>query len=223
MLQLNSELQKKPICATLLKVLSVNTGSKKMGCLIVYLDIQLARDESTIIFGEDVKFGGVFRCTVRVVSWIFFIVLQGWIDGQVWIGPSVQHPSLWTGNRLHDVLKAFILINVKGIAGFGIGAAVAGACTIAEIQFADYIFPAFDQVPEENLTSPFILSQRLSTRRQSTDIVPEMSLIVASSRFDHPALLSVTELTITLSLLKLTLPILPVSKFVSPDHLSKQR
>lgn len=30
--------------------------------------------------------------------------------------------------------------------GFGIGAAVAGATAIAEIQFADYIFPAFDQV-----------------------------------------------------------------------------
>ena len=30
--------------------------------------------------------------------------------------------------------------------GFGIGAAVAGATAIAEIQFADYIYPAFDQV-----------------------------------------------------------------------------
>ena len=30
--------------------------------------------------------------------------------------------------------------------GFGIGAASAGVTTIAEIQFADYIFPAFDQV-----------------------------------------------------------------------------
>lgn len=30
--------------------------------------------------------------------------------------------------------------------GFGIGAATAGATAIAEIQFADYIFPAFDQV-----------------------------------------------------------------------------
>jgi len=29
--------------------------------------------------------------------------------------------------------------------GFGIGAATAGIVTIAEIQFADYIFPAFDQ------------------------------------------------------------------------------
>ncbi len=30
--------------------------------------------------------------------------------------------------------------------GFAIGMAAAGATAIAEIQFADYIFPAFDQV-----------------------------------------------------------------------------
>lgn len=36
----------------------------------------------------------------------------------------------------------------QGIAGFGIGLATAGATAIAEIQFADYIFPAFDQVCE---------------------------------------------------------------------------
>lgn len=30
--------------------------------------------------------------------------------------------------------------------GFGIGLAAAGATAIAEIQFADYILPAFDQV-----------------------------------------------------------------------------
>lgn len=34
----------------------------------------------------------------------------------------------------------------QGIVGFGIGLAVAGSTAIAEIQFADYIFPAFDQV-----------------------------------------------------------------------------
>ena len=34
----------------------------------------------------------------------------------------------------------------QGIAGFGIGLAAAGSTAIAEIQFADYIFPAFDQV-----------------------------------------------------------------------------
>lgn len=35
------------------------------------------------------------------------------------------------------------------MAGFGIGAAAAGATAIAEIQFADYIFPAFDQIVNE--------------------------------------------------------------------------
>lgn len=34
----------------------------------------------------------------------------------------------------------------QGIIGFGIGVANTGATAIAEIQFADYIFPAFDQV-----------------------------------------------------------------------------
>jgi len=34
----------------------------------------------------------------------------------------------------------------QGIIGFGIGLATAGVTPIAEIQFADYIFPAFDQV-----------------------------------------------------------------------------
>lgn len=34
----------------------------------------------------------------------------------------------------------------QGIAGFGIGLALMGQTAIAEIQFADYIYPAFDQV-----------------------------------------------------------------------------
>ena len=34
----------------------------------------------------------------------------------------------------------------QGIVGFAIGMAVAGGRPIAEVQFADYIFPAFDQV-----------------------------------------------------------------------------
>ncbi|KAJ8776990.1 hypothetical protein J1605_015008 [Eschrichtius robustus] len=37
----------------------------------------------------------------------------------------------------------------QGIVGFGIGIAVTGATAIAEIQFADYIFPAFDQIVNE--------------------------------------------------------------------------
>jgi 2-oxoisovalerate dehydrogenase E1 component beta subunit len=34
----------------------------------------------------------------------------------------------------------------QGIAGFAIGMASMGHTAIAEMQFADYIFPAFDQV-----------------------------------------------------------------------------
>ncbi|PWN31468.1 putative branched-chain alpha-keto acid dehydrogenase e1-beta [Meira miltonrushii] len=37
----------------------------------------------------------------------------------------------------------------QGIVGFGIGAAAMGHTVIAEIQFADYIFPAFDQIVNE--------------------------------------------------------------------------
>lgn len=41
------------------------------------------------------------------------------------------------------------LISAQGIAGFGIGMAAMGHTAIAEIQFADYIFPAFDQIVNE--------------------------------------------------------------------------
>lgn len=39
----------------------------------------------------------------------------------------------------------------QGIVAFGIGMAAAGSTAIAEIQFADYIFPAFDQVNSRDL------------------------------------------------------------------------
>jgi len=83
------------------------------------MDLQLGRDESTIIFGEDVKFGGVFRCTNGL--------MEKYGEDRVFNTPLCE----------------------QGIAGFAIGSAVAGACTIAEIQFADYIFPAFDQIVNE--------------------------------------------------------------------------
>lgn len=70
----------------------------------------------SVIFGEDVAFGGVFRCTV---------------------GLQEKHGK----SRVFNTPLC-----EQGIAGFGIGAATAGANAIAEIQFADYILPAFDQV-----------------------------------------------------------------------------
>ena len=39
-------------------------------------------------------------------------------------------------------------LSEQGIVGFGIGLATQGSTAIAEIQFADYIHPAFDQVRE---------------------------------------------------------------------------
>lgn len=69
-----------------------------------------------VIFGEDVAFGGVFRCTTEL-------------------------RSKYGADRVFNTPLC-----EQGIIGFGIGAAVAGATAIAEIQFADYIFPAYDQV-----------------------------------------------------------------------------
>jgi len=83
------------------------------------MDISLQSDPTTIIFGEDVAFGGVFRCTVGL--------REKYGKDRVFNTPLCE----------------------QGIAGFGIGAAVAGTTSIAEIQFADYILPAFDQIVNE--------------------------------------------------------------------------
>jgi len=74
------------------------------------------RQRGVYISGEDVAFGGVFRCTKGL--------LEKYGEERVFNTPLCE----------------------QGIVGFAIGAAVAGSTVIAEIQFADYIFPAFDQV-----------------------------------------------------------------------------
>ncbi|KAI6045567.1 pyruvate dehydrogenase [Pisolithus marmoratus] len=81
------------------------------------LSIVLAKDDTTVVFGEDVAFGGVFRCTMGLA--------EEFGRERVFNTPLTE----------------------QGIAGFGIGLASMGHTAIAEIQFADYIFPAFDQVP----------------------------------------------------------------------------
>lgn len=83
------------------------------------MDSALESDPSTIVFGEDVAFGGVFRCTVGLKD--------KYGKDRVFNSP----------------------LSEQGIVGFGIGAAVAGATAIAEIQFADYIYPAYDQIVNE--------------------------------------------------------------------------
>jgi hypothetical protein len=71
-------------------------------------------------------------------------------------------------------------LSEQGIVGFAIGCATAGATTIAEIQFADYIFPAFDQVGELYHLVIFVPNVscclRLLTKLPNIDTAQEISL-----------------------------------------------
>jgi len=83
------------------------------------LSIALASNPKSILFGEDVAFGGVFRCSVGL--------REKFGPGRVLNAPVAE----------------------QAIAGFAVGLSVAGYQAIAEMQFADYIFPAFDQIVNE--------------------------------------------------------------------------
>lgn len=84
------------------------------------MDICMDRDPNVIVIGQDVGyFGGVFRCT----------------DG------------LQRKFGEHRVIDAPIAEG--GIIGAAIGMGVNGLRPIAEIQFADYIYPGFDQIVSE--------------------------------------------------------------------------
>lgn len=83
------------------------------------LTIALETDNRAIVFGEDVHFGGVFRCTVGLAE-------------------------RFGKKRIFNTP-----LSEQGIVGIGIGYAAQGGTAIAEIQFADYIFPAFDQIVNE--------------------------------------------------------------------------
>ncbi len=84
------------------------------------MDVAMGLDERVVVFGEDVGyFGGVFRCT------------QGL---QAKYGKS----------RCFDAP-----INESGIVGAAIGMAAYGMKPCVEIQFADYMFPAYDQLTQE--------------------------------------------------------------------------
>ena len=69
----------------------------------------LETDPSTIVFGEDVGFGGVFRCSTGL-------------------------RDEFGSDRVFNTP-----LSETGIAGFAIGCAAQGGTAIAEIQFADYV------------------------------------------------------------------------------------
>lgn len=84
------------------------------------LDIAMAQDDRVVCFGEDVGFfGGVFRATSKLQ--------EKYGKDRCFNTPLVE----------------------QGIAGFANGMAAQGMKPVAEIQFADYIFPAFDQIVNE--------------------------------------------------------------------------
>ncbi len=84
------------------------------------MDICMDKDPNVIVIGQDVGyFGGVFRCT----------------DG------------LQRKFGEHRVIDAPIAEG--GIIGAAIGMGVNGLRPVAEIQFADYIYPGFDQIVSE--------------------------------------------------------------------------
>ncbi|ABL99916.1 alpha-ketoacid dehydrogenase subunit beta [Shewanella amazonensis] len=85
------------------------------------LRIAMEKDPTMLVFGEDVgHFGGVFRAT------------------------SGLQDTFGRGRCFNTPLTE------QGIAGFANGLASNGTTAVAEIQFADYIFPAFDQIVNES-------------------------------------------------------------------------
>jgi 2-oxoisovalerate dehydrogenase E1 component beta subunit len=81
------------------------------------MDVMLERDANVVIFGEDVGyFGGVFRCT----------------DGL---------QAKYGSARVFDAP-----ISEGGIVGSAVGMAAYGLKPVVEVQFADYFYPASDQI-----------------------------------------------------------------------------
>src|SRR3979490_1020044 len=84
------------------------------------LRLEMRRDPRVVVMGEDVgKFGGVFRATVGLIE-------------------------EFGADRVIDTPLA-----EAGIVGAAIGMAMYGLKPVPEIQFSDFIFPAFDQIVNE--------------------------------------------------------------------------
>ncbi len=83
-------------------------------------DVAMQNDEKIVVFGQDVGFfGGVFRCTAGL-------------------------QEKYGKNRCFDSP-----ISELGIVGTAIGMAAYGIKPVVEIQFADYFYPAYDQIASE--------------------------------------------------------------------------
>src|SRR3954447_13314838 len=84
------------------------------------MDVMMARDSRVVVFGEDAGyFGGVFRCTEGL-------------------------------QRKYGKSRCFDApISESGIIGVAVGMGAYGLRPVAEIQFADYMYPGYDQIVSE--------------------------------------------------------------------------
>lgn len=102
--------------------LAKGSPSKKMNlyqAINAALRNALHTSEKVLLFGEDVHFGGVFRCSMDLA--------RDFGSERVFNTP----------------------LSEQGIVGFAIGCAAEGMKPVAEIQFGDYVYPAFDQLVNE--------------------------------------------------------------------------
>jgi 2-oxoisovalerate dehydrogenase E1 component beta subunit len=95
-------------------------GMNMVQALNSAMDVMLDRDPDVLVFGEDIGFfGGVFRVTEGLQ--------QRYGDRRVFDAPITE----------------------GGLVGAAIGMGAYGLRPVVECQFADYIYPAFDQIVSE--------------------------------------------------------------------------
>ena len=143
---------------------------------------EMARDPKVIVLGEDVgKDGGVFRVT----------------DGLV---------ERCGEERVIDTPLA-----ESGIVGFAIGLAIAGYRPVAEVQFAGFVYPAYDQLVSHaarmrnrsrgRWTVPIVVRmpygggiRALEHHSESTEVifthVPGLKVVIPSDPYDAKGLLT---------------------------------
>jgi 2-oxoisovalerate dehydrogenase E1 component beta subunit len=99
---------------------TVTTRMTMIQALRSAMDVMLARDPNVVVFGEDVGyFGGVFRCTEGL-------------------------QAKYGAQRVFDAP-----ISEGGLVGAAVGMGAYGLRPVVEIQFADYFYPASDQIVSE--------------------------------------------------------------------------
>ena len=100
---------------------------------------EMARDDRVVVLGEDVASGGVFKTTAGL--------LAEFGKERVWDTP----------------------ISEQAILGVAMGAAMTGMRPVAEMQFADFIANAFNQLTNNAATSAYRAGGTPAARRAASE------------------------------------------------------